>query len=205
MEMGIRKPTTVTARPLMIISMKGHPGTGKSTLAHKLANLLSYPLIDKDDIKNSTYALQSHLPSHTLLNDMSYAAMWNVAATQLKLGLSVIVDAPLSRPEYFDKLAQVAEDSGARVAVVECRPRDWEEWRRRLERRGAEEGAVWHKPAKWEEIERLLDGYDGCYEYEVPGKVAKVVVDTTAPFSVDHIVDFILGNKDGGHLELPSI
>ncbi|KAL9664286.1 hypothetical protein QQ045_019685 [Rhodiola kirilowii] len=163
--------------------MKGHPGTGKSTLARNLSTLLNYPLIDKDDIKNATHALRSSLPSssHSLLNNMSYVAMWNVAATQLKLGLSVIVDAPLSRPE----------------------PRDWEEWRRRLERRGEEEeGAVWHKPAKWAEIERLLDGYKGCYEYDVGSKVVKVVVDTTATFCVDDIVDFILRNKDGGYLEL---
>ncbi|KAM0983864.1 hypothetical protein ACFX2I_011274 [Malus domestica] len=31
--------------------MKGHPGTGKSTLAHSLSSTFKFPLIDKDDLR----------------------------------------------------------------------------------------------------------------------------------------------------------
>ena len=35
-------------REQVLVLMKGHPGTGKSTLAQCLCRLLEWPLIDKD-------------------------------------------------------------------------------------------------------------------------------------------------------------
>lgn len=71
--------------------------------------------------------------------------------------------------------------------IIECRPSDEGEWRRRLEVRGAEDGGVGHRPATWEDMERLLEVYDGCTEYDV-GEVPKLVVDTTAPGGVEGVL-----------------
>ncbi|MED6124909.1 hypothetical protein PIB30_063405 [Stylosanthes scabra] len=178
----------------VIIAMKGHPGTGKSTLAHSTASALKIPLLDKDDIKDAVVSLQNaHSLPPSLLNDVSYDALWHLAATQLRLRLSVVIDSPLSRSHHLDSLRRIAAHAAAKVVVVECRPSSEDEWRRRLERRGGEG----HKPATWREIEKLLEGYGGCTEYDV-GDVPKMVVDTTANVAVDEmcsaVVDFVLSH-----------
>uniref|UniRef100_A0A803KZ03 Uncharacterized protein n=1 Tax=Chenopodium quinoa TaxID=63459 RepID=A0A803KZ03_CHEQI len=160
----------------VIIAMKGHPGTGKSTIAAAIAAVLRCTLIGKDDIRDATLSLSSTATS-SALNDLSYDAMWRVASTQIRLGLSVVVDSPLSRRHHLDAVRRIAGGTH-RVVIVECRPSDEGEWRRRVERRGEEDGGVGHKPATWQDMERLLEGYDGCTEYDV-GEVPRLVVDTT--------------------------
>ncbi|KAI9178519.1 hypothetical protein LWI28_027477 [Acer negundo] len=150
----------------MIIAMKGHPGSGKTTLARSLASTLRIPLIDKDDVRDSTFSLQNsqqYSSSSSLLNDLSYDAVFRVASTQLNLGLSVVVDSPLSCRARLDDLLRSAAPAGARLIIVECKPSDEAEWRRRLETRG---GSSWHKPSTWHDLERLLQGYGGCTDYD---------------------------------------
>lgn len=188
--------------------MKGHPGTGKSTLARAVAATLRYPLLDKDDVRDPTMPIQLHLintntfssaaSTSALLNDLSYAVLWRAAETQLRLGLSVIIDSPLSRRTHLERLISLSSTFAARLAVVECRSSDQAEWRRRLEAREAardDGGDGWHKPATWAELRRLVDGYEGGSDYEF-GSVPRLVVDTTATDAkvedmVAAIVEFI--------------
>ncbi|XP_073047675.1 uncharacterized protein [Primulina eburnea] len=182
----------------IIIAMKGHPGTGKSTIARAVAKTLRCPLIDKDHFRDGTQRIQQALmlssPStaNSLLNDISYEAMWRVTSTQIGLGLSVVVDSPLSRRAHLDRLLDLACQNGARLIVVECRAGDEDEWRRRLEARGrVAEAEKWHKPATWGELERLLEGYGGCWDYDV-GEVGKLVLDTTASVDVSEMVSIVI-------------
>ncbi|KAM0951614.1 putative P-loop containing nucleoside triphosphate hydrolase [Dioscorea sansibarensis] len=165
--------------PLIIVAMKGHPGTGKSTLARSIAASLHCPLLDKDDVRDATLPLEFHhgvpIP---LLNDLSYATLWNLADSQLRLRLSVVIDSPLSRRSHLDRLLDLARRHAARLVVVECVAGDMAEWKRRIESRV---GDSWHKPRSWEELERLVQGYAGCTDYDMDGnEVERIVVDTTA-------------------------
>lgn len=183
------------SRPL-IVAMKGHPGTGKSTLAVALAAALSCPLLDKDDVRDCTLPLQHALAGATssaasLLNDLSYSVLWQMAATQLRLGLSVVIDSPLSRRAHLDRLIDLAHSGdlsagAAGLVIIECRPSDADEWRRRIEARSGAAtedasggGEGWHKPTTWEQLQELLENYQGCTDYDVGG-VPRLVVDTTS-------------------------
>ncbi|PKI77289.1 hypothetical protein CRG98_002234 [Punica granatum] len=189
--------------------MKGHPGTGKSTLAHYLASSLKLPLIDKDDIRDSTLPVQEALgpasAASRLLNDLCYDVMWRIASTQLQHGIGVIVDSPLSRRAHLDRLISLAAEQRARIFIVECRPSDEAAWQRRLKGRAAQDegrGTGWHKPSTWHDMERLLEGYGGRTEYDV-GDVPKVVVDTTKPgVGVEDmgsaVIEFIATHGGGG-------
>ncbi|CAN5970812.1 unnamed protein product, partial [Sphagnum jensenii] len=135
--------------------------------------------------------------SSSVLNTLSYDVMWKVVETQLQVGLSVIVDCPLARPDLFKTACCLADRYGCRLMVVECRSGDENEWKLRLEARAramaaslmanedddAEEellmqGKKMHKPSHWADIEKLLAGYAGCWEYDT-GTTSKLVVDTT--------------------------
>lgn len=153
-----------------LIAMKGHPATGKSTLARALATALRWPLIDKDDVKDHTLSLPAG-------NELAYAILWEIVATQLGLGLSVIADTPLSYPIGYATVRGLAERFQARLLIVETRL-DEAEWRRRLEARLPGESA--HKIRGWTTMQAQLRAYAGCWQYAID-PAQHVVVDTSQP------------------------
>lgn len=94
----------------VLLLMKGHPATGKSALAHCLARQLHWPLVDKDDARNCFQLPELLQQSDNLdLNSLSYNVMVAVTATQLSVGLSCVVDCPLSRVQLFHRLSELAQ------------------------------------------------------------------------------------------------
>lgn len=153
-----------------LLVMKGHPATGKSALAWGLARRLRCPLIDKDDVKDYTLALPDG-------NALAYAIMWQVAGTQLALGLDVVVDSPLSYPIGYTQAQELAARHKARLWVIETQL-DEAEWRRRLDSRPPE--ASTHKMRGWAAMQEMLRQYDGCWQFEIAPE-HHIVVDTARP------------------------
>jgi predicted kinase len=150
--------------------MKGHPATGKSTLARSLARQLHWPLIDKDDVKDFTVGLPNG-------NSLAYDIAWSIVDTQLALGISCIVDTPLSYPVSYAQGCRLAAAHGARLLVIET-VLDETEWQRRLETRPHHEST--HKISGWTDMQALLIRYNGCWDYHIdPAHL--IQVDTAQP------------------------
>lgn len=92
----------------VLLLLKGQPGSGKSTLAAALARALQWPLVDKDDARSAFQPLVAPHPAVDW-NELSYAVLWRVVETQLRCGLSVVVDCPLARRTLFDRAAVLAQ------------------------------------------------------------------------------------------------
>eukprot|EP01018_Ginkgo_biloba_P027121 Gb_40627 [translate_table: standard] len=195
---------------LTVVAMKGHPGCGKSTIAQYLAKSLRWPLVDKDDVRDCTLPIEDFMSSITqnsssssLLNELSYAVIWRVAETQLKLGTSVIIDCPLSRPHLYHEAASLAARYRAHFLIVECRAADSQEWKRRLEDRARQDGS-WHKPSCWEGLLKLVEGYEGCCDYDT-GASKKLVVDTTAKMEEEQINIAVLRSLGRADEDTPTV
>ncbi|GFY96244.1 hypothetical protein Acr_11g0005500 [Actinidia rufa] len=156
----------------VIIAMKGHHCTGKSTIARVLAGFLGYPIIAQDDLLD--YA-----------GDKSFEAICRIAATQL-IRIRVIIDSSLTSQAHRDRLVQLAESTRARLIIVECRPSDEYEWRQRLERRAIFDQS--YKPSTWGDLQKMLGKYE---DYDV-GAVPKLILDTTKVFKEGVLVSAIL-------------
>ena len=153
-----------------LIVMKGHPATGKSALAWRLARRLRCPLIDKDDVKDHTLDLPDG-------NALAYAIMWQVAGTQLALGLDVVVDSPLSYPVGYEQAQELATARNARLWVVETSLGE-AEWRRRLDSRPSE--ASRNASSCWDVPWEMLRQYDGCWQFPID-PTHHILVDTARP------------------------
>jgi len=135
-------------------------------------------LIDKDDIKDHTLDLPDG-------NVLAYSIMWQLVERQLGLGVSVIVDSPLSYPIGYTTACTLAEQYQARLLVVETYL-DEEIWRARLEARPAGEST--HKIRGWQTMQALLQIYNDCWRYAIQPE-HHVRVDTTQPlYQIVHLL-----------------
>ncbi|MBE2237020.1 MAG: ATP-binding protein [Caldilineaceae bacterium] len=163
-----------------LIAMKGHPATGKSAVAHALAQRLHTPLLDKDDVKDVILDLPD-------ANDLAYRVMWQMAETQLALGLSVIAVSPLSYPSEYARACEHAARQRANLLVVETVLAE-AVWRRRLDARAP--GYSTHKISGWEAMQAMLRQYAGCWQYPIAAE-HHLVIDAAQPIfaSVQSIID----------------
>lgn len=181
-------PAACTRRgryPLIVLLLKGHPATGKSTLATALAAALppATPCVtvDKDD----------HRPSGLPPVDANEAAYTGAAsrvaavAARAAPGCVLIVDSPLSSRCRWDAFADAAGSGAVRV-LIETVCSDAGAHRRRLEARAARDAGTpaSHKPGDWGQLQALIAGYagsDGWPDGEaVPPWHARFVVDAAA-------------------------
>jgi len=185
---GERKASFREPLDVFAVVLKGHPCTGKSSLARMLCERLRCPLIDKDDVKGVLETQREKLNSHVsdASNTLSLDIAWSLLAKQLSLGLHCVVDTTLSRPSHLLGARRVSTAHSAKLVVVECSASDERVWKQRLERRVFEDNHRhdndndndndWnesrrqgrndcHKPQSWEALQVLISSYGGSYAY----------------------------------------
>ncbi|MCT7377010.1 AAA family ATPase [Chelativorans salis] len=119
----------------MLIVFSGLPGTGKSSIARKLASELKAVWLRIDSIEQAIR--ESGVVSGSL-NDAGYRAAYAVAQDNLSLGLSVVADSV--NPWMLTRNAWRGVGLRSNVAVLEVETvcSDKEEHRRRIEARASD-------------------------------------------------------------------
>lgn len=106
-------------RPLLIV-VTGRPGSGKTTLAEKLAKKAHLPLVSRDAIKEG-YVHTQGVP-HAQLPDGNLAAtdlFFRMVETLLDGGASLVAEAAFQHRLWSDRLKPLMKK--ARIYVVICR------------------------------------------------------------------------------------
>ena len=158
----------------MLIVLSGLPGTGKTTIARKLANELAAVYLRIDSIEQSIRSAGRPVEGE------GYSVAYAVAEDNLRLGRIVVADCVnpwlLTRSEW----RAVADRTGVPALDVEIVCSDEVEHRRRVETRATD--IMGHRLPTWQEvIERDYRPWDG----------ERIVIDT-ARMSVEQSVRTIL-------------
>jgi len=143
------------------ILMRGYPGTGKSTIARAIAAALRAPLIDRDIIRQKAVDILGNLHE---VGRFSYELMFALTHEQLRLGLSVVVDTPLTYRITYDQSKELARAFSIPLLVVHCQCPP-EVQKRRLEGRKGKVSEF--QITSWEEWEQWKPRFedfddDGC-------------------------------------------
>jgi predicted kinase len=158
----------------MLIVLSGLPGTGKTTIARKLASELAAVYLRIDSIEQSMRAAGWPVEGE------GYSVAYAVAEDNLRLGRIVVADCvnpwPLTRSEW----RAVADRSGVPALDVETVCSDAGEHRRRVETRATD--ITGHRLPTWQEVVER--------DYR-PWDVERMVIDT-ARLSVEQSVRAIL-------------
>lgn len=168
-----------------VIVFAGLSGTGKSTLAERLADKTGVPAFSGDWLMG---ALKPAHPALSTMDRPTYLAMHDslmesLITRQLMFGQSALVD-NLIDDNTATRWQKLAESYNARLHVVECICTDETEHRRRLE--GRKRGIPgWHEVG-WDHVERMRAEFP-------PLTVHRLIVDAMKP--IDHnmhqVEDFI--------------
>lgn len=167
---------------MWFIALKGLPGCGKSTVGRAISRRLGWPLVDKDDIKD---ILESQMPES---GPLAYATMFSIARRQLLQGLNVIGDSPLNFPVSYEKARSIAEETGAMLAIIECRCSDPQTWRQRIDARKALHLPCHHQ-TDWQALQAILPQMRATASYPIIDP--HLIVDTVRPLA--EVVDEIVG------------
>jgi predicted kinase len=108
-------------QPTFILIL-GLPGSGKTTLAKKLSEGLTLPLISKDDIKVMLFDVYGWKDREwsKMAGQASYAIMDYLIVEQLRAGNSLIVESPFN-PEFANaKFRKWQEGYNVRYTQIYC-------------------------------------------------------------------------------------
>lgn len=101
-----------------LIIISGLPGSGKSTLAEGLAEKLHLPIFSVDPIESAI--IKSGIKRSFETGLSAYLVAETLASEQLKLGLSVIIDAVSPVKEAREMWQNLSQKHHANLIIIEC-------------------------------------------------------------------------------------
>jgi predicted kinase len=140
---------------LSLILVMGSAGSGKTSFSQHLLSKLGCVYLNTDLISNIAFPGDRDSPAYMKARPGVYSAIYNIAVANLRLGNSVLVDAPhvaqISDAEWRAWVAGEAARLRARLRIIRCFA-DAETVRGRIEARGEQRDI--DKLANWPEFVR---------------------------------------------------
>jgi predicted kinase len=100
-----------------LVVMTGLPCSGKSTVAYGIAGALQWPVFSVDPIDS---AMRGDGVDPDTAGSAAYSVAAALAAEQLGLGISVVIDAVNAHPEAREMWRDLAARTGAHLLLIEC-------------------------------------------------------------------------------------
>lgn len=136
----------------MLVIFTGLPGTGKSTLARRVAETLSLPYFSKDSFEARLFE-----DGFTEGNSIhGYHLLLDAARLQLSLSVGAVVDAVFPLPGFRQELFDMARDHQTDCKIIHTLCSDDDLHRQRLADRPV---TVPWSPPDWDEVLRLREMY----------------------------------------------
>jgi len=183
------KGEQVSMRKPLLIIINGLPGTGKTTLARRLAADVRLPVFSRDGMYETLYdALECQSNGcPPLIGPATFTLLYYVASSLLAAGQSLIVEGFFGRPELRSaEFLHLQHASDFEPFQILCKTDGGVLLERFLARVGTVERHVGHRDRDLEWIEqnkeRLLQGHHTPLALD--GQV--IEIDTTTPRSFDY-------------------
>lgn len=166
----------------VLVVMSGLPGVGKSSIADVLGRELHAAVLSVDPIEAAIW--RCGIPPSFETGVAAYEVAAVLAAHQLSLGLTVIVDAVSSLEVARDRWRRTATGAGTQLRVIEVVCTDEGVHRNRL---GARERGIDGFPEpSWDEVQRRRTEWQ-------PWSDERLVLDTVRPLraNVEDALSFL--------------
>jgi adenylylsulfate kinase len=106
--------------PKLLIAMAGLPGTGKSTLAHRLGELLPAVVLDKDTIRAALFPFPE-IDYSTRQDNFCFAIMLQTASYLMDKDRTVILDGrTFTQNNQVERLLRFSRAAGVMIEIIEC-------------------------------------------------------------------------------------
>lgn len=126
-------------RKTTLILLTGVAGSGKSTVARGLMDCLQAAYLDNNFIADAFFPDTRRGLEYRHLRPRIYRALYRITAENLKVGNSVLLDAPhvrqSRRVNWYRSMLSLVRDAGSELVIIRCVASE-REIRKRLEARG---------------------------------------------------------------------